>query len=156
MKQIYETRGFNIKSYHGGNYFDTQVIDTAILPGLIQICARDKHMHVIEWSIWEIKEWCIWICHTLTYTRYTRIMVIELVEGVIRWLNDFSLSKGFSDTMSLATIDIGKQNTDLNQKRVTFGSYGMLYISTKNTTNISRIPVIALKKSNDWGRHTFM
>ena len=83
-------------------------------------------------------------------------MVIELVEGVIRWLNDFSLSKGFSDTMSLATIDIGKQNTDLNQKRVTFGSYGMLYISTKNTTNISRIPVIALKKSNDWGRHTFM
>ena len=83
-------------------------------------------------------------------------MVIELAEGAIRWLNDFSLYKGVSDTISLAKIDIGKESTDLNQKRVTFGSYGMLYISTNNTMKIRGIPVIELNKSNDWGIHDFI
>ena len=36
-------------------------------------------------------------------------MVIELIEGVIWRLNDSSFSKGLYDTMSLATIDIGKK-----------------------------------------------
>ena len=48
VKKIYETRGFNITTYHGNNFFDIQVLRWLLLSGLLSICARDEHIHVIE------------------------------------------------------------------------------------------------------------
>ena len=49
--------------------------------------------------------------------------------------------------MILATIVLGKQNTDLNKKRINFGSYAMVYIGTKNIMKIISAPSIALNDS---------
>ena len=49
VKKIHETRGFNIIAYHVENEFSIQVLRMALLPHLIPICSRDKHIHVIEW-----------------------------------------------------------------------------------------------------------
>ena len=51
VKKICDTISFNIKTYHGDNEFDIQVLRMLLLPGLPSISARYKHVHVIEKSI---------------------------------------------------------------------------------------------------------
>ena len=85
-----------------------------------------------------------------------RFMVISLVEGLIWLLNAFPLSNAVSDTISPVTIVLCRQNIDLNQKRVTFRSYVMVYIGTKNTMKRKSIPSVVLNESNKWGGYNFL
>ena len=53
-------------------------------------------------------------------------------------------------------IVLDKQNTDINQKRINFGSCVMVYIGTKKTMRISSVIDIALNDSDEWGGNNFM
>ena len=82
-------------------------------------------------------------------------MMIELVEGVIWWINAFPSSNGVYHTISSEIIVIGKQNPDLNQNIIVFGSYSMVYTGTKDNMKINIVPAIALNESNEWLGYNF-
>ena len=48
MNKINYTRGFNVTSYRGGNEFNIEVMETALLSRLLSICARYEHIHLID------------------------------------------------------------------------------------------------------------
>ena len=52
-----------------------------------------------------------------------------------------------SDTISPAAIVLGKQNTDLDQNRITLGQYEMVYIGTKKNMRRRSATAIALNGS---------
>ena len=70
----------------------------------------------------------------------TSLTVIALVEGVIQWLNALTSPNGVSDMMIPESIFPGNQNPDLNQKRVIFEAYVMVYIGTENNKKIISVP----------------
>ena len=45
----------------------------------------------------------------------------------------------------------GKPNTDINQERIVFGSYALVYTGTRNDTNRRIITSIELNESNNHG-----
>ena len=58
--------------------------------------------------------------------------------------------------MSPAAIVIGKHSPDMSKKRISFGSYAMAYIGTKNSMKRRSVPSIALRESNENGGYYFM
>ena len=154
--QKYNARGFEIEAFHGDNEFDIKALKSFLLPALINIYGKDEHVGFLERSVRLVKERCRCMCHALPYKYFTRLMVRALVACAIRWLNAFPMEDGISDTMSPSMIVEGKANPDLSHKRITFGSYAMVYIGTTNTMKRRSVPAIALNESNDRGGHYFM
>ena len=56
FKQVYDTRGFNLATYHGDNKFEIRVLVMVLLPGLLSIFTKDEHVQVVERSIQDIKD----------------------------------------------------------------------------------------------------
>ena len=48
LKEVYETRRFNIIAYHGDNKFNIQALKTELLPRLLLNYDRDKYVHVAD------------------------------------------------------------------------------------------------------------
>ena len=48
LKQVYETRRFNIIAYNGDNKFNIQALKTELLPRLLLNYDRDKYVHVAD------------------------------------------------------------------------------------------------------------
>ena len=80
----------------------------------------------------------------------------SLVKGWVSWLNIFPPTNGISDTISPATIVLGKPNPDLSKPKICFGAYALVYTNTKNDMNTVGVPAIALRESNRQGGFYFM
>ena len=154
--QMYNARGFEIEAFHGDNEFDIKTLKEYLLPALMNIYGKGEHVGFLERSNRFVKERCRCICHALPYKYFTRLMVRALVACAIKWLNAFPMEGGISDTMGPSMIVEGKANPDLSHKRITFGSYAMVYIGTTNTMKRRSVPAVALNESNDRGGHYFM
>ena len=48
IKRTYLTRGFLITDYHDDNEFDIDDIRLILLPGQLQVCAKDEHVLRVE------------------------------------------------------------------------------------------------------------
>ena len=83
-------------------------------------------------------------------------MVQSLIACLVKWINAFPSKTLISSTMRTAMIVEGKGNPDLNHKRITFGSYAMVYTGTTNDIKRRSIPSSTLDKSNEHGGHYFM
>ena len=83
-------------------------------------------------------------------------MTVHLVITAVKWLNAFPFKGGVSDNRSPAKIIDGCDYPDLKVKRITFGSYVLLYTGTKNNMNRPSTPVIGLSQSNQTGGHFFV
>ena len=156
VRNIYESRGFDIDIVHGDNEFNIKALKEHLEPTKMHTCAKDEHIHVIERSTRTVKERSRSTCHSLPYKRYPRMMVISLIENVSKWLNAFPTENGICDTMSPSMIVLGKTNPDMKYKRISFGSYAILYTGTDNTMKQRGVPAIALNESNEQGGHYFM
>ena len=83
-------------------------------------------------------------------------MTIALMEGVERWLNGTPLPST-GGLVSPAMIVEGRPLSMIGTKKISFGSYAMVYDGTDNTINSSRtVRAIALRESNDAGGYYFM
>jgi hypothetical protein len=153
---IYNSRGFNIDVFHGDNEFNIKALKAHLEPATMHTCAKDEHIHVIERSTRTVKERSRATCHSLPFKRYPRIMIISLIENVTKWLNAFPTANGICDTMSPSMIVLGKAIPDMKYKRISFGSYAIVYTGTDNTMKQRGVPCIALCESNEHGGHYFM
>ena len=152
----YGARQLQIGDIRGDNEFEVAELRKALLPAKLHICEKGAHVGGIERSIRHVKERARCTCHAVPYKRYTKLMTKALVEGVIYWLNNFPSKNGISQTMSPASIVLGRPKPDFNHKRITFGSYALAYHDTDNTMKRRAVPAIALKESNEHGGHYFM
>jgi len=66
--------------------------------------------------------------HAVPYRGYTRLMTVSLVVNVLKWLSVFPSKNGVFKTLSRATIVAGKSLPDIYDKRITFGSYALVYM----------------------------
>jgi hypothetical protein len=58
IKNIYETRGFQITDVHGDNEFDIKRVKEFLLPATLHIYGKDEHVGIIERLIRTVKEQC--------------------------------------------------------------------------------------------------
>ena len=147
----YESRGFRITDIHGDNEFDVQTLRDFLLPAVLHIYGRDEHVPTIERSNRTVKERCRAICNSLPYRRYTKLMVIMLVRFVIYWLNAIPPTTGVSATISPSSIVRGTSKPNFKYEHLSFGTYIMAYVGTKNNMKARSVPAIALTPSNEWG-----
>ena len=153
---IYKQRGFNITELHGDNEFNMADLESAIRPAHLIIAPKEAHVGTIERSIRTIKERVRCMYHAVPYTRITKLMTKYMIENAVKCLNSFPSKGSVSTTLSPATIVLGIHKPDMNVKRISYGSYAMVYIGTKNTLKARSVPGIALKDSNDTGGFYFM
>ena len=73
------------------------------------------------------------MCHSVPYKRYTKLMTVSLIESVTYWLNHFPSKNGVSQSLSPANIVIRRPKPNFNHKKITFGSYAMVYTRTTST-----------------------
>ena len=66
IKRTYLTRGFKITDYHSDNEFDNDDIRLILLPGQLQVCAKDEHVPRIERAVHTVKERCSSTCHAIS------------------------------------------------------------------------------------------
>ena len=83
-------------------------------------------------------------------------MLVSLAEYAVYWSNAFPPSNGVSTTLSPVNIVLGRQKPNLNHKYITFGSYALVFVGTKNNMKSRSVPAIALKLSNEWGGYFFL
>ena len=156
VKNTYTSRGFCITDIHADNEFDMDDLRDAMRPSSLHIYGAEEHVGKIERAVQTVKERCRSMCHSLLYTKYTKLMINGLVEYVIFWLNAFPNMNGASNTMSPSTIITGSGKPDLALNHIAMGSYATVFAGTENNMKSRGVPAIALRPSNNRGGYYFM
>ena len=138
----YNSRGFVISDVFADNEFDMEDLKNKILPSTLQLCAAGEHVSKVERVIRTVKDRCRTICHSLPYSSFPKLMSKGLVAHSVNWINTFTASGGVVGPYSPSYLLEGKQNPDLNKRRITFGSYAIVYSITDNTQTKRSIPCI--------------
>ena len=79
----------------------------------------------------------------MPYKKYMKLITRSLVEFIINSRNSFPKKGGISKRQGTNTILLVNPSPDFNMKRISSGSYAMVYTGTKNTLKIRSIPSIA-------------
>jgi hypothetical protein len=98
--------------------------------------AADEHVSEIERQIRAIKERSRAIRSTLPFKRLPVRIIIELMNFVTLWLNDFPPSSGVSDTFSPRTIMTGITLDFAKHYKVPFGAYVETHEENKPTNTM--------------------
>ena len=80
----YLNKGFKISKWHRDNSFNCTGVEEAILPKKMNAYTRNEHVGPIEISIREIKERTRSTCQLLPYIPMPKIMIQELIAGIIK------------------------------------------------------------------------
>ena len=148
VKRKYEKRGFKVNRYHVESELDNPVIHDMAAPEILDIYANKEHVGFIERSIREIKERARETCQDLLYRRIQKIMVRELISGIIHMLNNFANENDLNRNVSLGTIVDARGKMDFAMKRINYGSSTYVYTETKNNMETRSVPAIALRPFN--------
>jgi hypothetical protein len=127
-----------------------------VLPTKKHVCAAREHVHKVERCIRTIKKRARTICHSLHFSRFTKLMTRSIMNYATKWVNAFPSSVGISGHYSPANIIDGTTNPDCNRRRLPFGSYAMVYYKTSNTMSKRTSPCISLGESNELDEMYFM
>lgn len=99
------------------------------------ITVKDEHIPVVECRIHVIKEWCRALRHTLPFTCITRLLIVNMVKFIIRWINAFPSKGGLFNTYPRLLL-IYKPLDYMNHCHLTFGSYVQTHDETHNANSI--------------------
>ena len=144
---------FTVRIINADNEF--QKIENRVSAHL-EICAAGQHIPRIERGIRSVKDRtrCFWV--GLTFKKAPKIMVDECLIMVIACLNDFPNKNGISQTLSPASIILGRGKINGNHLKATFGRYYEVYCGTDSTNKERRTSAICLHPSNSQGGYYFL
>ena len=150
---VFRNRGFQVNLINADNEF--KKLENKVTTH-IEICAAGQHIPRIERGIRFMKDRtrCYWV--PLPFKRVPKIMVDDCITMVTTCTNDFPNKNGISDTMSPASIVLGRGKIDGNNLKATFGRYYEVYCGTDNTNKERRTSAICLRPSNSQGGYYFM
>ena len=153
---VYEKRGFTITNLHTDNKFDIEDVKDSLQPINTHIHGRKEHVGTIERSVRSVKDRRRALCHALLYQRYTKLMVHSLVKNAIFWMNAFPSANDARQHLSPSSMVLGGGKPNFSKPHIAFGSYDVVYNTTKNNMTQRNIPTIALKPSNEHRGSYFM
>ena len=133
VKNKYEKSDFKISQWHGDNEFDVIEMKNALLPATLEPYARGEHVGFIERSIREIKERARATCAGLPFKRYPKIMVVELMNGIVHMLDTFTTTNNIGTNLSPGMIVEGRNKYNMAMNKIKFGSYALVHLGTTNT-----------------------
>ena len=150
---VFRNRGFKVNTINADNEF--QKLEHKVTAH-VEICAAGQHIPRIERGIRFMKDRtrCYWV--TLPFKKVPKIMVDECLTMVTSCTNDFPNKNGISNTMSPASIVLGRGKIDGNNLKATFGKYYEVHCGTDNTNKERRTSAICLRPSNSQGGYYFM
>ncbi len=105
---------------HADNEF--ACIRDDIRPVEMDTVPADEHVGEVERSIRTTKERARCTIHGLPYKRYTKLMIADLVNTCIRWLNQIPAQDGISDRISPLTLVTRKGNVNYKPLTLAFES----------------------------------
>ena len=158
---LYRARGFQLKSMYMDREFeclcDLLKDDSDIKAALLNTTLADEHVLEIERRIRVIKERMRAEKSSLPYTYLPIIMITELVNYVVTWLNVFPTGAGIGN-LSPRSIATGTQLTYNEHCRCPFGTYVQTHEEGGNDTDKERsVDGICLGPTgNSQGTYKFM
>ena len=108
----------------------------------------------IEKSIRTAKERVRCGFHSMSYTKFRKLMKISLVQDMFTCLKMFPYKNGISSKLGPAAITLGYPNRDHNKLKTIFGSYAQVFIGTMDSNNQITVGGISLRLENKWGGYT--
>ena len=125
----------------------------------LNITAANEHISKIEQQICVIKErvHCIW--HTLPFKSLPLLMLIEMINHSVFWLNVFPPKGGVLETISLRMIVIGVPFDYNKHCKWAFGTYGQKSEEPKPSNTLVRWSLSAIclgLKGNLQGSYKFL
>ena len=157
IKHVYERRGFTIGVSIMDNEFENLRGKFMELGILLNVTARNEHVPEIERYIRIIKERARSIFNTLPYKSIPGIMIVEMIQLSVFWLNSFPAADSASDTLSPRYI-VGGFSIDYAQHcKIEFGSYVQVHEEHDNSMVSRTTGAIALRPTgNVQGGYFFM
>ena len=86
---MHKSIGFNINVYHRDNKFNINDLREHIRPSSLNLFEKGLHITINEISTTTINQVAHCTTHYITYKRYTRLMIIQLVECIRNSRNYF-------------------------------------------------------------------
>ena len=90
---------------------------------VLNTTSANEHCPFIERRIRWIKERARAVRHGLSYAVIPKLMIVEVLNFVVHWLNAFPAKNGVSDTISPGTIMTGVTPDFKKHCKSNFGSY---------------------------------
>ena len=159
IKNLYESKGFKINTCLMDMEYKLMENDLKMNNINLNLASPNEHVPEVERTIRTIKERVRAIYNRLPYSRIPKLMMIELVNYAVTWLNNFPPKGGVSATLSPRTIFTGI-NLDYNKHcKIEFGAYAQVHDETSptNTTTPRTTGAIALGSTyNQQGGYKFL
>ena len=121
MNTKYKDIGFTITDYYSDNEFEH--LSNFLAPAHLHTCAANEHIGDINRSIRKIKERLRFICQSIPYKKFTKLMMRYLVQDMITFLDIFPYKNEISSNLSPEAIILGSPNPDYNKMKIIFGAY---------------------------------
>lgn len=152
---LYKSRGFQVIECRDDGEFEKVSNGLKKLGVTFHTAALDEHVPNVERYIRTIKEKARSTYHTLPYKRFPTLMTIELIMGMVFWLNSVPPSDGVLPILSPRTtglkVDCRKHGC------LGFGSYIQTHEQTDNSMEARSTEALALLPTgNAQGGYYFM
>lgn len=157
VHRLYKKRGFRIKIGLMDNEFEPLRSDFADIGIELNIAARDEHVPEIERYIRTVKERTRCVYNTLPYKLVPNMMLVEMVQMSIFWLNSFPAHDSVSGDLSPRQVMIGSDVDYSLHCKIEFGAYAQVHEEHNNTMITRTTGAIALRPTGNFqGGHYFM
>ncbi len=156
--QEYHSRGFEIHEVLADNEFQCLEADI-LLPTRLNLVSRNEHVGDVENSNKYLKQTVRCLLSSTGARRVPKAMAIGAIDLATTCANTFPIDSGISDSLSPSTIVTGRQLLNVNNLKVTFGTFVQIHLHNHptNTTQPRTINAIALNTSgNTQGSYYFM
>lgn len=157
VHSLYTKRGFRVVLGLMDYEFEHLRPDFHELGIELNTSSNDEHVPDIERYIRTVKERTRSTYNMLPYKRIPAIMLSELVQSSVYWLNNFPPTQGVSSTLSPRYIMTGFNIDYTKHCRLEFGAYAQVHEDHNNTMATRTTGAIALRPTgNLQGGHYFM
>jgi hypothetical protein len=110
---------------------------------------QDEHVPKIESYVRTVKERYRAVYSTLPFNRFPTIMIIEMVNAAVFWLNAFPYLRGVSNVLFQRTIISGQTISYRRHCRYFFGEYVQTHEEHGNSMSPRTVGAIALRPSDN-------
>ncbi len=157
VREVYFNRGFIVKVGLMDNEFEPLRGDLTKLGIQLNVVSNDEHVPEIERYIRTVKERTRCVYNTLPFKKIPDVMLVDMVQASVFWLNNFPPKDGVSSTMSPRLIMTGLKIDCNKHCRLSFGSYAQVHDDHDNTMATRTTGAIAMRPTgNVQGGYYFM
>ena len=157
IKALYRIRGFRVRHIHSDGEFSAMEADLLGERIVLTTCANDEHVPDIEHYVRTVKDRVRSAFALMPFKKIPAIMIKEIVQGAVMWLNMFPPNDGVSNTLSPRSLITGQQIDYHKHCRIECGAYAQTHEEHSNDMGERTIGALALRpRGTDDGGYYFL